>query len=69
MNKKKREIIGTIENAAVELDTYLKIANSYVYAHCYHPEVLHIGLIINKMSEHVEKLHNLFVKDEIEILR
>ena len=68
MNKEKEIIIGIIESAAVELNTYLKIANNYAFLNCSSEAVLHLSLILDKMTEHIEKLHQLFMEDKINSL-
>ena len=68
MDKEKPRVISIVKNAATELHTYLIIANGYVYNHCYNEELLHIGLLLDKMTEHIDKLNNLFMEDKFDIL-
>ena len=68
MDDDKLETLGVIEDAVTELSSYLKIANSFVFCHCYNKEVLHIGLILDKMNEHVEKLYELFTENKLDKL-
>lgn len=46
----------TIEDAIISLNSYIKIADSYVQDNIKCKEILHIGLLIDKMTEEMDKI-------------
>lgn len=51
---------STIEDAIISLNSYIKIANSYVQDNLQNKEILHMGLIIDKMEEEMDKIRPYF---------
>lgn len=51
---------STIEDAIISLNSYVKIANSYVQDNLQNKEILHMGLLIDKMSEEIDKIRPYF---------
>lgn len=66
MDNEQIKIIGTIESASIELKSYISIALDYTENHDAIPEIHYLGLIIEKMYEHIEKLNNLFYENKIQ---
>jgi len=66
MDNEKIKIIGAIESASIELKSYVSVALGYVENNDRIPEVHYLGLIIEKMSEHIENLNNLFYENKIQ---
>lgn len=49
-----------VEDFLVNINSYLKLADVYVQEHCQNEEVFHLGLMIDKMQEELEKLKPYF---------
>ena len=58
--EKEKIKISTIEDAIISLNSYIKIANSYVQDNLQNKEILHMGLIIDKMEEEMDKIRPYF---------
>lgn len=63
--KNKLEIIGIIENASVELEDLLDLAQSYTQYNLKNKDIKNIDLILDKMQEHASNLKTLFINGEI----
>lgn len=68
MDKNKVQIIGIVENAAVELKGYIDLASAYADTHEDNRQVQNISLILDKMKEHIDTLYDLFENNKLEIL-
>lgn len=51
LNKKEKEFIITVSDVTMQLVSYLEIAEAYVEAKYYAPEIVHIGKIISRMKK------------------
>ena len=62
------ETVGIIETAANEMKGLLELAQSYVDANEENHEVQNLGLIIERMTEHINKIYGLFEEKKIDEL-
>jgi len=52
----EQDIESATEDALLNLYSYIKVASTYIDSNLAIPEMLHLGLIIDKMEETIEKL-------------
>lgn len=65
--EKRAVILGIIESASVELKSCLEMADGYIENNLTIDEVAYLGIIIDKMSEHVDKLYKLFINNDFAV--
>ncbi len=60
MKKSEKEFITTLSDATMRLISYMELGESFVEAHYYSPEVVHIGELLKKIKKEVYQLAEYF---------
>lgn len=56
LTKKEKRLAIMISDVTMQMISYLELAQAYVEAKYYSPEIVHIGKLISKMQEIIEPL-------------
>ena len=56
LTKKEKRLAIMISDVTMQMISYLELAQAYVGAKYYSPEIVHIGKLISKMQEILEPL-------------
>lgn len=67
MEKNKEIDLEKFEDGALQICSYIELAKSYVNENIHIPEMVHIGLLIDKMSENAKVFEDVF--DAAKILK
>lgn len=67
LEKDKEIDLEQFEDIALQICSYIELAKSYVNENIHIPEMVHIGLLIDKMSENAKIFEEVF--DAVKFLK